>query len=454
MKVLNVHFSFFVILIFSFDLYIIKSFGIKDADEHLLIFFIKEKNEISNELLTEEAYIKKLLYRGLFSTFNIGLPNQNLKFYYEMKDTESSISQQFYLSKRSTSYRMLTQKKYSNYSQEIFFLDTNKKIDNFSFFLKPKSNEEDFNYIGLGFGNNSFLYQLQNTKYIKNRIFSFLFGDDSFSETKIFDGQILIGCYPHDISPYFDETELNFISLNNKEKWEIEFDYIKYNDEVLTDKLVEFDVNLNLLIGPEKFRKKLLSSFFKEFIENGKCKENYFHSGKNITNDDDTYIYYSFDNSVKFKEIPNLYFFSKELNETFMISFANLFNNHNQKYYFNIIFSKNPNNKWILGQKFLKEHKFVFDLEERRIGYYKSSENSYGLFILLFCVIFFGLIYGFGYLRGYYLKKNDINTINNQALHNIRKEYAYPTEQASNINEKNKNENKETKENKEKPKKD
>ena len=121
MKVLNVHFSFFVILIFSFDLYIIKSFGIKDADEHLLIFFIKEKNEISNELLTEEAYIKKLLYRGLFSTFNIGLPNQNLKFYYEMKDTESSISQQFYLSKRSTSYRMLNQKKYSNYSQEIFF---------------------------------------------------------------------------------------------------------------------------------------------------------------------------------------------------------------------------------------------------------------------------------------------------------------------------------------------
>lgn len=50
MKVLNVHFSFFVILMFSFDLCVIKSFGIKDADEHLLIFFIKEKNEISNEL--------------------------------------------------------------------------------------------------------------------------------------------------------------------------------------------------------------------------------------------------------------------------------------------------------------------------------------------------------------------------------------------------------------------
>ena len=42
----------------------------------------------------------------------------------------------------------------------------------------------------------------------------------------------------------------------------------------------------------------------------------------------------------------------------------------------------------------------------------------------------------------------------NMLLKEARKEYAYPTEQASNINEKNKNENKETRENKEKPKKD
>ena len=57
--------------------------------------------------------------------------------------------------------------------------------------------------------------------------------------------------------------------------------------------------------------------------------------------------------SIQLKEIPNLYFISKELNETFKISFSNLFTKYNQKYYFNIIFNKKPKNKWILGQFFL-----------------------------------------------------------------------------------------------------
>ena len=293
MKSFSSYFCFSIILIFSFLLYSVISFGIKDADEHLLIFFIKEKkNNIINELLSEEDYLNKLMFKELYSSFNIGIPHQNLKFYYEMNDGNSSISEQFYVPKRSTSYALIEQDKSYNYSKEIFLLDKNLKIDNFKFILKEKTDNENFNSIGLGNANNSFLHQLQNRKYINKRIFSFLFGDDSFAETKIFDGQLLLGCYPHDISPYYDETELNFISLRDKEKWVIEFDYVNYNNQVLKDKLVEFDVNLNLMIGPENFRKILKSSFFREFIEEGKCKENYFKSKKN----GNIYLFYSFDN--------------------------------------------------------------------------------------------------------------------------------------------------------------
>jgi hypothetical protein len=109
--------------------------------------------------------------------------------------------------------------------------------------------------------------------YIHKKVFSFLFGDDAFSDNRAYDGQILIGSYPHDISPYFNELDLNFISLKDEEKWIIEFDSVKYNDQELKDKSAKLDVNLNIMIGPEQFRKKLISSLFYEFIENGKYQE-------------------------------------------------------------------------------------------------------------------------------------------------------------------------------------
>ena len=155
---------------------------------------------------------------------------------------------------------------------------------------------KNYNSIGLGFSekNNDtiFLSILKKKGLIKNKIFSFLFGDDSLSENRMYDGQLLLGVYPHEIIPFLNQKELNFIPLKEKEKWMIEFDSVKYNNEELKDKNVKLDVNLNIMIGPEKFRKKLISSFLHEFLENGKCRENTFISDK----DGLEYIFYSFEN--------------------------------------------------------------------------------------------------------------------------------------------------------------
>ena len=438
----------FILVFYSFTF--VKTFGIKNTNESLLIFFIKEKNGAQAEITSEQNYMKKLMFKELYSTFNVGLPNQNLKFYYEMNEVESSISQEFYFPKRSTTYKSI-----KDQSLDHMTLDENKKLDNFHFLLKQKfdSNElKNYNSIGLGFSEKDndiqFLSILKKKGLIKKKIFSFLFGDDSFSENRNFDGQILLGVYPHEIIPFSNENELNFISLKDKEKWMFDFDSVKYNNEELKDKTVKLDVNLNVMIGPEKFRKKLTSSFLREFLENGKCRENYFISDK----DGLEYIFYSFEGNVQFKEIPNLFFFSKELNETFKISFSELFIKHNERYFFTMIFSKNPRNIWVLGQKFLNTYKFVFDLEKGKIGYYKTYLNNYGTIATVLCILFFGALFGIGYLRGYMMTKNEKNLNKNAKVYQVRKEYTqnYEGKETKEINKIIEKENK----NKDKLKKD
>ena len=456
-------FIIFILFQLLFNFKIIKSFGLKDAEPHLLINYIQEDKKTETENLSEEKYMKELMYREIYSKFNIGLPNQNLKFYFEMNNYESYISEEFYYKRRSTTYKLIDNRfkniTYNNnnfeikdsngyLSQEILEFSPEKKIDNFTFLLKPKSHPEkiqNINAFGLSYKKTndslSLLYKLKEKKYIYQKVFSFLSGDDSFIENKNFDGQVLFGCYPHDVSPYFDESELYFIPLkeNNNENWHIKFDLVKYNDDELQSTVAELDINLNIIIGPEKFRKKLLNSFFRDYINNKKCKENNFTSDKN----GQKYIFYSFDNDVQFKEIPTLSFYSEQLNETFKISFSNLFIKYRQRYYFNIIFKKKPNNRWVFGQLFFNKYKFVFDLEEGQIGYYKSYSSKNHPMIVLLCFAFFAFIFVVGYWRGNVMKQNEANLYKNKIPTQIRKEYVQESNKDPEFNKNEKQEKKE-----------
>ena len=443
----NIKNIFFLLSIFLLNLKIINSFGLSDLEGHLLIFFKYEEKKNENKVLSEENYMKELMYKELYSTLNVGLPNQNLKFYYEMNNYESTISEQFYFKKRSMTYKLIDNRykniSYKNndfnikdpngyLSQDIFEFNENLKLENFTFILKPRNEKQNTNINSLGLNlnfdnkNNSFSYLnlLNQQKLIKEKIFSFLCGDESFSDNKLYDGQILLGYFPHDASPDFDPEGLQSFEVKNNtnsKKWHIEFDTVKYNNDELKDKIVELDINLNIVIGPERFRKKLISNFgfFKEFIDNKKCKEHNFLNEK----DNQTYIFYSFDKTVQFKEVPNLFFFSKEMNETFKVSFSELFIRYRDRYYFKIVFKKKPDNKWVLGQLFLNNYKFVFDMEERKIWYYKTYSKKNHPMIVLCCFAVFAIILIFGYYNGYSTKNLYPNLYKNQKR-TIPKEYS------------------------------
>ena len=435
MKNIKKIFSLYKILLILVLFISIKNSELSEIGKHL-IFNLKIETKKDNKLLSEENYMSEIMYKHLYSKFNIGIPFQRLKFFYETNCYNSSIIEEDYNKQRSTTYHLIenNNNNKSTLSQEVFEIDKDK-LFNFSFILQEKKSENK-NVLGLNLNINnnhdnlSFLSQLKKNNYIDQKMFTFLFGDNIIMENRGFDGQILIGCLPHDINPIFDEKDLKWISTNNKRKWNINFDIVKYNNDDLNDKNVDLDLSLNLIIGPETFRQKLLNSFFKLHIDNKKCKENVFFNLK----DEQFYIYYSCDNDAEFIEIPFLSFYHKDLNETFKISFDSLFVKFRHRYYFNIIFKKNPQNNWVFGQLFFNNYRFVFDLEQERIGYYKTYPIKDHPMIAVFSFVLIIIISGIGYLYGYINRQENEYLKNKQIIYPLRKEY-------SDISQNNKEEN-------------
>ena len=457
---------------FLSKLQIIKSIEIEDVGKHVVMSFRKEvKNNPEN--LSPDKYMEELMFKQFYSKYNIGNPTQKIKFYYEMNTFESSMSEDYYEKIRSTTYICLDKKKCpiknseindfkltdkNGYlSQEILELNPDNKLDNFTFLLKPKGKtNSDKNEIPniIGFGlkddkdkkdiNLSFMEQLKRYNYIDKKIFTLLTGDNSVVENRFYDGFILIGCLPHEVNPLFEEKDLKWISNKEMDKsntnWHIIFDTIKYNNEIIKDRIVNFDLSLNIIIGPESLRQKLINGFFKKHLESKKCSESLFYNLK----DEEHYIFYSCGNDADFIDIPKLSFYSKILNETFELTFDKLFTKYRHRYYFNVVFSKKKQNNWVLGQIFLNKYRFVFDTEEERIGYYKTILPENHPFIAIICILIALLIFFILYLTGNTFITGQENIYNNPQMEKnlyqqVREEYS---ETQNNINKNGNNKNK------------
>ena len=477
----NVFLLLIIYIEFLSYIQIINSSELDEVGKHIVMNFRREITNKDNNL-SPDKYMEELMYMPVFSKHSIGAPSQRIKFYYEINSFESIISEDYYLKLRSSTYECLDAKKcpkktsdLNDYnltdkngylSKEIFELNPTNKIENFTFILKPKgktdsSNIEIPNIIGLGLNPNinnkknkndeslSFMEQLKRKNYISKKIFTPLTGDDSINERRYFDGHILIGVLLHEVNPFYEEKDLKWISIKDNIKspnrnWHINFDTVKYNNEIIKESMANLDLSLNVIIAPESFRQKLIKGFFKKHLDNKKCEENLFYNLK----DEEHYIYYSCSDEAEFIEIPKLSFYNKALNETFELTFDTLFTKYKAKFYFNVIFRKKAQDNWVLGQLFLSNYKFVFDAEEERIGYYKMKIQENHPYIALLSIVIAFVIFFIIYLGGNIFNIGRENIFYNQQLQNNlhpqeRKEYRNDIS-----DDKNKEENKKKKSNK------
>ena len=122
-----------------------------------------------------------------------------------------------------------------------------------------------------------------------------------------------------------------------------------------------------------------------------------------------TFYYYKNENDIKNKLneiITPIYFFSKDFSKTFEITNNEILLEKDNYIYIQMLFSEIIG-KWSLGTVFTLNHKFIFNQEEKQIGYYiKLKEETIepkdykiiiqiSIFILLAIIlIFLGILIG------------------------------------------------------------
>ena len=250
--------------------------------------------------------------------------------------------------------------------------------------------------------NYNFLYNLKEKKIISKLIFYFNFTNNKIDLNQ---GNLIIGEHPHKINSLLKKEDLYKMNIIFKISF-IEcasiFHSIYINNNLIEEKKeIYFNVNFNGFKAPKKFFSFINNSFFNEHYKNNNCF--YIYNNK-------SFIYCN--SNINIKKFPEIKFYNKEINYTFVLTFKDLFIKINNKYYFLIVCE---NYNWIFGIPFIKKFNPVFDQENKFIGFYKKyltenllnnnnnkNNNLLIINIILLLLIIFLLVYNICN----YLKKN------------------------------------------------
>jgi len=241
-----------------------------------------------------------------------------------------------------------------------------------------------------------FVKSLHESREIKNYIFSFIFTNNTninINTNNIFNhnGYFIIGEELTDNENEKDKIKYGkAVDRSGLIKWDLFFDEIysysnsnmsEYNKKIINkNHKVQLIIDKPYIIGTEEYESFIISNFFQDLINKNICFK------KILSANTDIYSYYCDNSSELFinSKFPDLYIFSRELGETFILNKKDLFyydNNYNNKdeyfSYFMIWFTKSNyaygKNSWCLGVPFFKKYRFSFDYEKKMIGFYNQS---------------------------------------------------------------------------------
>ena len=300
-------------------------------------------------------------------------------------------------------------KKY-NISKEVFIM--NKENIELKFIVNNHDiNEPICGNIGLNVLDKSndlfetnLLRQLKNKDKISNYIWALNYRTEQI-------GNVLLGGEPHfyDGKNYFlsqYKTTYSKIKKNSKDEyispWSFEFNNVyinktrksnkdkdNSNDDIiyLRNNEDELLIERGLIIGTEDYKNYIDSIFFNDLIDNKTCKRDIVTFNNKFMGQELKYyvyscekesfqgknIYYSPIYTKPYFNFPSINFVNKDFNYTFPLLNSNLFITKG-RVYFLIIFEYEKENKiWKLGEPFLSKFKFIFNPDQKTIGFYNPN---------------------------------------------------------------------------------
>ena len=271
----------------------------------------------------------------------------------------------------------------------LFYKDvnlTNEKV-NINFETMGKMDDNITGEIGLklydrdGRIYNTFLGILKQNKLIRN--YNWYFDFDSWENKE---GKLIIGSFPHEDYPLlFSKEDLFFTKtsdISNDGFLQMSFTRIfsveKYEDENITHEFsvgVEFSFDSNVILGDGKYKIYLYQKM-KDLIDNKICfngtiKELDFN--RNVS-----FLYCKNNENTKNilnKIITPIILFSHDLNYTFEITPQEIIKEKGDYIFIHILFS-DLSHRWNLGKMFSLKYKFIFNQENKQIGFYSKMNIS------------------------------------------------------------------------------
>ena len=327
------------------------------------------------------------MLNDLISEISLGTPEQKIKIIIKGEEHPFLISKihGIYNENSSSTYnKLLEGENESNYdsfkkyylSTDTFILKNEKfkniEIKNFTFIYAITTNYKHLlnpAIIGLYYQDYTNLYNynlillLKQYDIIKNYAFSIEYNEEN-------KGKLYIGDYFHNFNNTYNKNNFNEIYSDFKGVgyvWGNRFNNVTYNNISLSDSKFEFYFNITFtgIIGTDSFENILKRNFF---FDNKTCEK--------ISILKNSYNAYICNKEFDYKKFKELKFYHKELNETFILDYNDLFKEENGKIYFLIIFRPYGTKTWLLGEPFLKKYPFTFNQDKKKIGFYKIIHNN------------------------------------------------------------------------------
>ena len=388
----------------------------------ILILFnisLSEIIKISFGIINTEKYsqtpnlISKLVYNRIYINMTVGTPPQLIKLYLRKDNYALYIKEENFNKTLSESFE-------SNNILNTFFLDiyttgyfskdfiefgnyknnNNDKID----FVYSVSDDNSLGALGLKIPHNfpegltSFLDNLKNKNIISSQVWTLKY---YYSNKKLLEsindiynpiGELIIGGDPHEYEEdksKYSINEYNYLDAptrSGKFYWDLKFKSIyiytleREKIEIINNNHwneVTLKAEYSVIWGTKVYYNTIYTYFFNkyEYIKNNICQEKTVPSKSNLK-----YIECINDNKLfQIKKFPSIHFESVEYNNTFKLTYEDLFvlEEETNKYIFLIVFPTNYiETTWSLGIPFLRKYQFTYNEEKKVIGFYNYNEKQ------------------------------------------------------------------------------
>lgn len=371
-------------------------------------------NKIPDDSFSLDDFINNVVHNLIYTKIKLGQPSQEIITWIDSEEysyflfKDICIVNSKFDEDKSITFVPNYDKEffYSGYGKTIYVNETiilsndinNKEIKIQQFpimFMKDPTNDEFYNQrhsketitgntcatIGLRYTGNyhddiskNFLLVLKNLDIIDDYTLFFEYNKNNAEEF------LILGGYPDDI---FARTKKKYelknqktthIKLYNrfKPQWGFQCDEVVSGEEKLTKLDIAIHHNLGVIYGTSDYQEMIEKNYF-----------NYYFNLKICTKqNDETYTIYFCDKKKfdenEMKKFPELKFVKIELEESFNLTYHDLFFTKGNNVYFLIVFHSLYNEVWELGKPFLKKYSFVYNFDSKLIWYYKinNSDNS------------------------------------------------------------------------------